>query len=62
MCSLPPQFPVAPAGDHVAMLERVKQSSYESPPALSPALARLLAEVTLPPGCWGPHWAPQAGC
>lgn len=31
----------------MAMLERVKQSSYESPPALSPALARLLAEVTL---------------
>ncbi|KAF1416043.1 hypothetical protein FQV24_0002822, partial [Spheniscus mendiculus] len=39
------EFPVASAGDHVAMLERVKQSSYESPPALSPALARLLAEV-----------------
>ncbi|XP_064893018.1 LOW QUALITY PROTEIN: ribosomal protein S6 kinase-related protein [Columba livia] len=39
------EFPVAPAGDHVAMLERVKQSSYESPPALSPALARLLAEL-----------------
>ncbi|KAK4812105.1 hypothetical protein QYF61_000946 [Mycteria americana] len=39
------EFPVAPAGDHVAMLERVKQSSYESPPVLSPALARLLAEL-----------------
>ncbi|XP_009463454.1 PREDICTED: sperm-associated antigen 5-like [Nipponia nippon] len=39
------EFPVAPAGDHVAMLERVKQSSYESPPAFSPALARLLAEL-----------------
>lgn len=49
----PPQFPVAPAGDHVAMLERVNQSSYSSPPALSPALARLLAEVALPPPGWG---------
>ncbi|XP_065550845.1 ribosomal protein S6 kinase-related protein isoform X4 [Lathamus discolor] len=39
------EFPVAPAGDHVAMLERVKQSSYESPPAFSPALARLMAEL-----------------
>ncbi|XP_029817140.1 ribosomal protein S6 kinase-related protein [Manacus vitellinus] len=39
------EFPVAPAGDHVAMLERVKQSSYESPPAFSPELARLLAEL-----------------
>ncbi|XP_037229899.1 ribosomal protein S6 kinase-related protein isoform X3 [Falco rusticolus] len=39
------EFPVAPAGDHVAMLERVKQSSYESPPTFSPALARLLAEL-----------------
>ncbi|XP_074451503.1 ribosomal protein S6 kinase-related protein isoform X1 [Larus michahellis] len=39
------EFPVAPAGDHVAMLERVKQSSYESPPTVSPALARLLAEL-----------------
>ncbi|XP_065550844.1 ribosomal protein S6 kinase-related protein isoform X3 [Lathamus discolor] len=39
------EFPVAPAGDHVAMLERVKQSSYESPPAFSPALARLMAEA-----------------
>ncbi|XP_071620823.1 ribosomal protein S6 kinase-related protein [Heliangelus exortis] len=39
------EFPVAPAGDHVAMLERVKQSSYESPPSLSPQLARLLAEL-----------------
>uniref|UniRef100_A0A8B9SII2 Ribosomal protein S6 kinase related n=1 Tax=Anas platyrhynchos TaxID=8839 RepID=A0A8B9SII2_ANAPL len=39
------EFPVAPAGDHVAMLERVNQSSYSSPPALSPALARLLAEL-----------------
>ncbi|XP_010572231.1 PREDICTED: uncharacterized serine/threonine-protein kinase SgK494 [Haliaeetus leucocephalus] len=39
------EFPVAPAGDHVAMLERVKESSYEIPPAFSPALARLLAEL-----------------
>ncbi|XP_053817466.1 ribosomal protein S6 kinase-related protein isoform X1 [Vidua chalybeata] len=39
------EFPVAPAGDHVAMLERVKQSSYESPPEFSPELARLLAEL-----------------
>ncbi|XP_074778709.1 ribosomal protein S6 kinase-related protein isoform X2 [Athene noctua] len=39
------EFPVAPAEDHVAMLERVKQSSYESPPAFSSALARLLAEL-----------------
>uniref|UniRef100_H0Z6L9 Ribosomal protein S6 kinase related n=1 Tax=Taeniopygia guttata TaxID=59729 RepID=H0Z6L9_TAEGU len=39
------EFPVAPAGDHVAMLERVKQSSYESPPQFSPELARLLAEL-----------------
>ncbi|XP_057893852.1 ribosomal protein S6 kinase-related protein [Melospiza georgiana] len=39
------KFPVAPAGDHVAMLERVKQSSYESPPEFSPELARLLAEL-----------------
>ncbi|XP_040472009.1 ribosomal protein S6 kinase-related protein isoform X5 [Falco naumanni] len=39
------EFPVAPAGDHVAMLERVKQSSYESPPTFSPPLARLLAEL-----------------
>ncbi|XP_014808503.1 PREDICTED: putative serine/threonine-protein kinase F31E3.2 [Calidris pugnax] len=39
------EFPVAPAGDHVAMLERVKQSSYQSPPTVSPALARLLAEL-----------------
>ncbi|XP_042647377.1 ribosomal protein S6 kinase-related protein isoform X4 [Tyto alba] len=39
------EFPVAPAGDHVAMLERVKQSNYESPPAFSSALARLLAEL-----------------
>lgn len=41
----------------MAMLERVKQSSYESPPEFSPELARLLAEVTLPPGFCGPHWA-----
>lgn len=40
------------------MLERVKESSYEIPPAFSPALARLLAEVTLPPGFWGPCWPP----
>lgn len=52
---LAPQFPVAPAGDHVAMLERVNQSSYTSPPALSPALARLLAEVTLAPRVGGPQ-------
>ncbi|XP_068066142.1 ribosomal protein S6 kinase-related protein [Anomalospiza imberbis] len=39
------EFPVAPAGDHVAMLERVKQSSYQSPPEFSPELARLLAEL-----------------
>ncbi|RMC10729.1 hypothetical protein DUI87_12440 [Hirundo rustica rustica] len=39
------EFPVAPAEDHVAMLERVKQSSYESPPEFSPELARLLAEL-----------------
>ncbi|XP_005056950.1 PREDICTED: uncharacterized serine/threonine-protein kinase SgK494 [Ficedula albicollis] len=39
------KFPVAPAEDHVAMLERVKQSSYESPPEFSPELARLLAEL-----------------
>lgn len=37
----------------MAMLERVKQSSYSSPPALSPALARLLAEVALAPLGWG---------
>lgn len=43
---VPPQFPVPPARDHVAMLERVKESSYATPPALSPALSRLLAEVT----------------
>ncbi|KAI6074344.1 putative serine/threonine-protein kinase SgK494 [Aix galericulata] len=49
------EFPVAPAGDHVAMLERVKQSSYASPPALSPALARLLAEVALTPWVGGPQ-------
>lgn len=59
LCPPSPQFPVAPAGDHVAMLERVKQSSYESPPALSPALARLLAEVTLLPRFWGPRWPPK---
>ncbi|XP_015736162.1 ribosomal protein S6 kinase-related protein isoform X6 [Coturnix japonica] len=40
------EFPVPPARDHVAMLERVKESSFVSPPALSPALSRLLAEVT----------------
>uniref|UniRef100_A0A8B9PHI2 Ribosomal protein S6 kinase related n=1 Tax=Apteryx owenii TaxID=8824 RepID=A0A8B9PHI2_APTOW len=39
------KFPVAPAPDHVAMLERVNRSSYESPGALSPELARLLAEL-----------------
>ncbi|KAM9616059.1 ribosomal protein S6 kinase-related protein isoform 2-T2 [Morphnus guianensis] len=39
------EFPVAPAGDHMAMLERVKESSYAIPPAFSPALARLLAEL-----------------
>ncbi|XP_040506349.2 ribosomal protein S6 kinase-related protein isoform X1 [Gallus gallus] len=39
------EFPVPPARDHVAMLERVKESSYASPPALSPALGRLLAEL-----------------
>ncbi|XP_064021936.1 ribosomal protein S6 kinase-related protein isoform X3 [Pogoniulus pusillus] len=39
------EFPVAPAEDHTAMLERVKASSYESPPTFSPALARLLAEL-----------------
>ncbi|KAM4648094.1 ribosomal protein S6 kinase-related protein isoform 1-T1 [Amazona ochrocephala] len=55
------EFPVAPAGDHVAMLERVKQSSYKSPPAFSPALARLMAEVTLLHGIWGPH-CPIPGC
>lgn len=51
------------------MLERVKQSSYESPPTVSPALARLLAEVTLPPGfrgpqagCWGPHHSLSSLC
>ena len=64
---LSPQFPVAPAGDHVAMLEHVKQGSYESPPAFSPALARLMAEVTLPHGFWGPHcpipgWIPGSPC
>lgn len=42
----------------MAMLERVKESSYESPPEFSPELARLLAEVTLLPGFWGPHWPP----
>lgn len=45
----------------MAMLERVKESSYESPPEFSPELARLLAEVTLLPGFWGPH-CPRAGC
>uniref|UniRef100_A0A8C9EV61 Ribosomal protein S6 kinase related n=1 Tax=Pavo cristatus TaxID=9049 RepID=A0A8C9EV61_PAVCR len=39
------EFPVPPARDHVAMLERVKESSYASPPALSPELGRLLAEL-----------------
>ncbi|XP_025903711.1 uncharacterized serine/threonine-protein kinase SgK494 [Nothoprocta perdicaria] len=39
------KFPVVPAPDHVAMLERVNDSSYESPGTLSPALARLLAEL-----------------
>ncbi|XP_032304383.1 ribosomal protein S6 kinase-related protein isoform X2 [Coturnix japonica] len=39
------EFPVPPARDHVAMLERVKESSFVSPPALSPALSRLLAEL-----------------
>ncbi|XP_067165768.1 ribosomal protein S6 kinase-related protein [Apteryx mantelli] len=39
------KFPVAPAPDHVAMLECVNRSSYESPGALSPELARLLAEL-----------------
>ncbi|XP_054022502.1 ribosomal protein S6 kinase-related protein isoform X2 [Dryobates pubescens] len=39
------EFPVAPAEDHTAMLERVKESSYESPSTFSPALARLLAEL-----------------
>lgn len=42
------------------MLERVKQSSYESPSEFSPELARLLAEVTLLPGFWGPRW--PLGC
>ncbi|XP_065588301.1 ribosomal protein S6 kinase-related protein [Cyrtonyx montezumae] len=39
------EFPVPPAKDHMAMLERVKESSYASPPTLSPALGRLLAEL-----------------
>lgn len=36
------------------MLERVKQSSYETPPEFSPELSRLLAEVILA-AFWGPH-------
>lgn len=55
---VPSQFPVPPARDHVAMLERVKESSYASPPALSPALGRLLAEVTPTLGLSVPSAAP----
>ncbi|XP_063147152.1 ribosomal protein S6 kinase-related protein-like [Candoia aspera] len=42
---LPPQFPVPPEQDHVAMLQSVRRSAYAIPSALGQGLRLLLSEL-----------------